>query len=88
MESYQIKPQGFKQKPYSIFTSVRLKKKKKKKWFSRSRNSMKSQISNLHTHENESFSWQGRSNIVGVWLLGGQSYSFPNKYKALKKSIL
>ena len=29
MESYQIKPQGFKQKPYSIFTSVRLKKKKK-----------------------------------------------------------
>ena len=49
---------------------------------------MKSQISNLHTHENESFSWQGRSNIVDVWLLGGQSYSFPNKYKALKKSVL
>ena len=49
---------------------------------------MKSQISKLHTHENESFSWQDRLNIADVCLLGGQSYSFPNKYKALKKSVL
>jgi hypothetical protein len=48
---------------------------------------MKSRILNLHTHENESFSWQGRLNIADVWLLGGQSYSFPNKYKALKSQF-